>query len=192
MSIPSTLPGALQPFYWNLCRQRFYSKTPTTPWDQKVKSLVVYYSRTGVTKFVAQTIAAELGSDIEEVVDLKSRKGKLGWMSAGMDASRNKETQISPTNKVPSDYELLIIGTPIWAWSPAAAIRTYLAKNNLSGKNVALFFTMDSGLRQAVEKTKALAPGAVFVGELALAKALDNKEETEKKIGEWCSTLKIA
>jgi flavodoxin len=157
-----------------------------------VKSLVVYYSRTGVTKFVAQTIAAELGSDVEEVVDLKSRSGKLGWMSAGMDASRSKETQISPLNKVPSDYDLIIIGTPIWAWSPSAAIRTYLAKNNLSGKNVALFFTMDSGLRQAVEKTKALAPEAVFIGELALAKALDNKEEAEKKIGEWCSTLKIA
>jgi flavodoxin len=36
-----------------------------------MKSLVVYYSRTGKTKFVAETIAAELGSEIEEIVDLK-------------------------------------------------------------------------------------------------------------------------
>jgi hypothetical protein len=105
---------------------------------------------------------------------------------------QGKETQIAHTTKNPSDYDLVIVGTPIWAWSPAVAIRTYLGKNSLSGKKVALFFTLDSGLRQAVEKTKALAPGADFVGELALVKALDSKEETEKKIGEWCSTLKIA
>lgn len=157
-----------------------------------MKSLVVYYTRTGVTKFVAQTIAAELGSDIEEVVDLKNRAGKLGWMSAGRDSMQGKETQITPTTKNPADYDLVIVGTPIWAWSPSAAIRTYLGKNSLSGKKVALFFTMDSGLRQAVEKTRALAPGAVFVGELALAKALGDKKETEKKISEWCRTLKIA
>ena len=37
-----------------------------------VKSLVVYYTRDGNTKFVAETVAAELGSDIEEVVDMKN------------------------------------------------------------------------------------------------------------------------
>ncbi len=155
-----------------------------------VKSLVVYYSRTGNAKFVAETVAAELGSDIEEVVDMKSREGKLGWMSAGRDAMQGKETQISPTTKVPADYDLIIIGTPICAWSPSAAIRTYLSKNDLTGKKVALFFTMDSNLRGAVEKTKALAPKAVFVGDLAVAKTLENKEEAAKKIAEWCSTLK--
>jgi flavodoxin len=41
--------------------------------EQTMKSLLIYYSRTGKTKFVAETIAAELGSDIEEVVDLKNR-----------------------------------------------------------------------------------------------------------------------
>lgn len=51
---------------------------------------------------------------------------------------------------------------------------------------------MDSNLKEAVEKTKALMPNSVFVGELALAKALENKEETKKKISEWCVTLKTA
>jgi flavodoxin len=154
-----------------------------------VKSLVVYYSRTGKTKFVAETIAAELGSDVEEIVDLKSRAGRLGWMSAGRDGSGGRETKIAPTTRVPADYDLIIIGTPIWAWAPSAAIRTYMNRNDLSGKKVALFFTMDNALRQAVEKTKALAPNAVFVGDIAIVKALGNKEETAKKITEWCKTL---
>jgi flavodoxin len=157
-----------------------------------VKSLVVYYSRTGNAKFVAETIAAELGSDIEEIVDLKNRAGKIGWISAGRDASGGKQTKIAPTKKVAADYDLLIIGTPIWAWSPTPAIKTYVGKNDLTGKKVALFFTFDSNLRQAVEKTKALMPNSIFVGELALTKALDNKAESEKKISAWCNSLQIA
>lgn len=155
-----------------------------------MKSLVVYYSRTGNAKFVAEIIAAELGSDIEEVVDLKSREGKLGWMSAGREAMSGKETQIAPTKKFPQNYDLLIIGTPVWAWGPTCAIRTYLNNNDLSGKKVALFFTLDHNLRQTIEKTKALMPNSLFAGELAVTKALENKEETEKKVVTWCNTLK--
>ena len=156
-----------------------------------MKSLVVYYTRTGNAKFVAETIAAELGSDVEEIVDLKKRAGKLGWITAGKDATQEKETQISLTTRVPQDYDLIVIGTPIWAWKPTPAIRTYLAKNDLSGKKVALFFTLDSNLKGAVEKTKALISNAVFVGDIAISKALDKKDETEKKIADWCSSLKI-
>jgi len=65
-----------------------------------MKSLVVYYSRTGNAKFVAETVAAELGSDVEEVVDLTGREGKLGWMSAGRDAMGGKETKIVPAKRV--------------------------------------------------------------------------------------------
>jgi flavodoxin len=157
-----------------------------------VKSLVLYYSRTGNAKFVAETIAAELGSDIEEVVDLKSREGKLGWISAGRDASSGKGTRIAPTKKVPYDYDLVIIGTPVWAWGPTSAIRTYLSNNDLSGKKVALFFTFDHNLRQAVEKTKALMPNSLFAGEFAVTKALENKEETVKKVVTWCNRLETA
>jgi len=47
-----------------------------------MKTLVVYYSRTGKTKFVAEKIAVELKADVEEVVDLKSRSGRFGFLKA--------------------------------------------------------------------------------------------------------------
>jgi flavodoxin len=157
-----------------------------------MKTLVLYYTRTGNTKFVAETIAAELGADIEVVTDLKKRQGTLGWLSAGRDAMGAKETEIAQTKRTPTDYDLIIIGQPVWAGNPTPAIRTYLNKNDLSGKKVALFLS-DINLGQTVEKTKALMPNSTFVGELVLpAKELENKEETKKKITEWCNTLKIA
>jgi len=157
-----------------------------------MRTLVVYYTRTGNTKFAAETIAAEIGADIEEVVDLKNRQGKLAFISSGRDAMQGKETEIAQTKRTPTDYDLIIIGQPVWAGSPTPAIRTYLNKNDLSGKKVALFFS-DVGLGKAVEKTKALMPNSTFVGELALpAKGFENKEETKTKIAEWCTTLQIA
>jgi flavodoxin len=156
-----------------------------------MKTLVIYYTRTGNAKFIAETIAAELGADIEEVIDLKNRQGKLAFISAGRDAMSGKETEIAQTKRTPTDYDLIIIGQPVWAGNPTPAIRTYMNKNDLSGKKVALFFS-DISLGQAVEKTKALTQNSTFVDELALPKALENKEETKKKIAEWCNTLKIA
>ncbi len=154
-----------------------------------MKSLVVFYSRTGTTKYVAETIAAELGSDVEEIVDLKSREGRLGYMGAGADSMRGKETEIAPTKRAPAEYELIVIGTPIWAWSPTPAIRTYLKRNDLSGKKVALFFTFDGSLREAAEKTRALLINSTIVSELNLPRPLANKEDTEKKIADWCGKL---
>ena len=157
-----------------------------------MKSLIVYYSRTGNTKFMAETIAAEIGAETEEVIDLKNRQGRLAFLPAGRDAMQGKETQIAEIKRKPGDYDLIIVGQPIWAGSPTPAIRTYLNKNDLSGKKVALFFS-DSGLGKAVEKTKALMPNSTFVGELVLAaKALENKDEAKERILEWCNTLKMA
>ena len=68
-----------------------------------MKILVVYYSRTGNTKFVAEEITAELNADMEEIVDLKSRGGKMGWLSASRDATGNRQTNIGETKRNPKD-----------------------------------------------------------------------------------------
>jgi menaquinone-dependent protoporphyrinogen IX oxidase len=127
---------------------------------------------------------------MEEVVDLKNRKGGLVFLSSGRDAMQGKLTEIAQTKRNPLDYDLIVIAQPVWAGSPTPAIRTYLKKNDLSGMKVALFFS-DSSYK-AVEKTKAIIPNSTFVGELALsAKEFENREEVQKKIAEWCNILKI-
>jgi flavodoxin len=156
-----------------------------------LKSLVFYYSRTGNARFVAQTVAAEVGADIEEVIDLKKRSGALGFLTGGSDARRGKETKIGPTAKSPADYDLIIVGTPVWAGRPTPAIRTCLKKNDLSGKKAAIFLTQGGKKPQtkALDQIKALIPNSNFIGELSLVNPLAAKEESEKQIVEWCKTL---
>src|SRR3989339_644824 len=94
-----------------------------------MKTLIVYYSRTGTTKRVAEAIAEKLGADLEEIVDKKDRKGAMGYLTAGRDATLRRLTEIEPLKKRAEDYDLVIIGTPIWSWNMSVAVRAYLSLN---------------------------------------------------------------
>jgi flavodoxin len=156
-----------------------------------MKTLVVYYSRTGKTRFVAEKVASELKADIEEVVDLKNRSGRLGFLRAGYDATRGNETEIGETKKSPSDFELIVVGTPVWNSRPASAISAYLKRSDFAGKKVAVFFTNEGmGEEKAVERTKALISNGDVVGELVVSKVFENQEENESKISDWCRNLR--
>jgi flavodoxin len=155
-----------------------------------MKALVVYYSRTGNAKFVAETIAANIGADTEEIVDLKKRGGPIGFITGGKDATQGKETEIAPTKRNPKDYDLIVLGTPVWASSLTPAIRTYINHNDLAGKKVALFFTAGKENQKAIDKTKALLTNSQIIAVLSLQEPADKKEESEKTVEAWCETLK--
>ncbi len=104
-------------------------------------------------------------------------------------ARSGKETEISPTQKSPVDYDLIVLGSPIWAGKPTPAITTYVKKNSLAGKKVAFFFVQNGkNLSQGVEQ-KSLLSNCEIKGQLSLVNASKNKEGAEKQIAEWCKTL---
>lgn len=108
-----------------------------------MKILVTYYSRTGNTKKIATEIAKNLKADLDEIVDLKNRSGLKGWIFGGRDAMKEILTEIK-TTKNPANYDLVIIGTPIWAWNATPAVRTYITQFKNQIKKVA-FFTTSGG-----------------------------------------------
>ena len=110
-----------------------------------MKTLIVYYSRTKVTKKIAEMIQKELNCDGEEITDGDKYKGKIGYMKGGMNASMGRTSDINPVTKNPSDYDLVIIGTPVWASNMAPPVHTYLLKYNSQIKNMASFCTCISG-----------------------------------------------
>ena len=75
-----------------------------------MKTLVVYYSRSGNTKKIAEEISSKLKCEIEEIVDSKNRKGMLGWIISAIDA-HSKLTTIGEIIKDPTKYDLIVIGT---------------------------------------------------------------------------------
>jgi len=157
-----------------------------------MKSLVVYYSRSGNTRFVAEKISQKIGGDIEEIIDKKRRKGPLGFVIGGFDATRGRKTDVAEMKKSPRDYDLIVVGTPMWNKRITPAVRTYLEDNKFSEKRVALFCTNNGSQSERVFKTlKEIVNGCIFVGELALSNAQKDREDTEKKISEWSKSLEV-
>ena len=123
-----------------------------------MKTLVVYYSRGGHTKKVATEIARALTADLEEIQEIKSRDGVIGWLNAGRDATLKKLTDIEPATFDPADYDLVIIGTPIWAYTMASGIRTWLTSYGTKLNQVAFFATMGgSGDKRAFKHMEELS-----------------------------------
>jgi len=106
-----------------------------------MKSLVVFYSRTGTTREVVEAISGLLQCDLEEVLDTKNRAGILGYLRSGSDAFLKRLAAIKETRTDPALYDIVIIGTPIWAYVMSSPIRTYLSRNKNRFKQVAFFCT---------------------------------------------------
>ena len=107
-----------------------------------MKSIVLYYSRTGKTAATAKALADKLSSEIIEIKDLKGRKGFIGYMKAALDARGMKTTPIEPNTVNTADYDLICLGTPIWAGKPAPAINSIIKNTEIRGKDVILFVTL--------------------------------------------------
>lgn len=113
-----------------------------------VKILIAYYSRTGNTRKVAEALKAGLDCDIEEIVSIKKRTGLMGYLFSGKEGTSRTPAEIGPAVKNPADYDMVIIGTPVWV-NISSPVRAYLMQNAGKFKKIACFCTMGS---QGAEK----------------------------------------
>lgn len=107
-----------------------------------MKTLIVYFSRTGTTKKLAEDIKKSLKCDIEPITEDRNRKGVIGYLKSGREAGAEKTPLIHPPKKDLSKYDLVIIGTPIWVGKMSSPVRSFLKNNICNFKKVAFFCTM--------------------------------------------------
>ena len=153
------------------------------------KTLVVYYSRTGNTKKIGDEIARRMKAEVEEIITLKDRKGIKGYIVSGFEASKKRSASIEKIKEDPKDYDLVIIGTPVWAWNISSPIRTYLEKKKDSFNKVAFFCTQGgSGDKKSFEEMEALT-GKKPVAVLTLRTKEVAKGEYAEKVKEFIKQL---
>ena len=108
------------------------------------KILVIFYSRTGFTRKIAEEIVKACNCDIEEIQDIRSRKGFFGFIRSIFEARKKKLPAIKEMITDPTQYDLVILGTPVWAKNISTPLRTYVAEHRDQFKSVAFFCTMGS------------------------------------------------
>jgi len=105
------------------------------------RTLVAFYSMSGKTRAIANEIHSAIGADIEEIIEPHVRHGFGGVMRAMLDSMMRREPPIFPPNHDPSQYDVLLLGGPVWAGRMAAPVRTYAKRYGTAAPHVAFFCT---------------------------------------------------
>ena len=103
--------------------------------------LIVYYSLTGTARTVATALARELGAELEEIRCNRFAPGLRGFLRACHESWVGKLPTIAPLQHVPSRFDLVVLGGPIWAWHASTPVRAFMRQEGPYIRSLALFLT---------------------------------------------------
>lgn len=149
-----------------------------------MKILVVSYSRTGTTAKLGEKIAQKLAAKVDVVMDKTDRNGIKGWLGGGKDAFFKKPTEVK-FEKNPKEYDLIIIGTPVWVGTMTPAIRKYILENEFA--KVAFFATFAGNISKTFREMEKLCKKPI-----AVLGVKDKELESElvfEQIEDFCVTI---
>ena len=155
-----------------------------------MQALVVYYSRGGNTRKVAEELSKELQCDVEEILDTTNRSGPMGWLSSGRQASSKALTKLQPIKNDPSKYDLVIIGTPVWASHVSTPVRTYVTDNKDKLKKVAFLVTESRGGDEGAVKDMEELSGKTSSGTLVVKAPEIKNGEYQAKVKKFADSIK--
>ena len=105
-----------------------------------MRTRIVFYSRSGTTRLMAEALAARLVAESSEITCAQYRPGLFGYIAAGRSAMRRERPEISVTEG-DGKPDCLLIGSPIWVGRIAPPVRSYLAGLQSAPARVGVFLT---------------------------------------------------
>ena len=161
--------------------------------EKKMRACIIYFSLTGNTHQLAQIISQELehkNFDVD-LVRLEPIDGARTFAGQGMTALQRKRVNIGDVNFDLSMYDIILFGSPVWAFSPAPALNTYLDKcHGLDGKKIVVFYTYGSGtgkgravkiVNEMLEHKKTKSMHSLLIAQ----RDLKNKQDVNNRVNEF-------
>ncbi len=159
-----------------------------------MKTLIVYFTYTFNTYKIAKKILDELQCDIFEIKTVEP-------YSSDYETVVNDEHNSERSNYIPeilngnldvSKYDRIILGTPVWWYRAAPAVRAFLLKYDLKDKIIIPFATNAGWLGKTFKEIKKLCPNSIVEKEISI-KFVPYKDELvtkEQDINTWIESLK--
>ena len=156
------------------------------------KMLIIYYSHTGNTKYIAEEIRKKIGGDMFEIETVKTYPAEYSALTE--EAKRELQTGDLPAlKKSPPDmssYNLILVGSPVWWCTVATPVMSFLRQADFAGKKVSAFCTHEGGIGKFFPHFKGQAKNAVVLEGLDLYKPRQaRKGEVDKALDSWLNKL---
>lgn len=156
-----------------------------------MKTLVAFFSASGVTRRAAEKLAAVAGGDLYEIRPaIPYTRADLNWQDKRSRSSLEmanpaSRPELADTDAPVAGYDRIFLGFPIWWYTAPTIIRSFLESYDFSGKTIILFATSGgSGLGKTAKELASSCPGAKIVEGKLL-----NGRLSESELKEWASGL---
>lgn len=156
------------------------------------KVLIVYFSHTGNTKLVAEKIAEEFSGDEVDVKRIETEKSypendaELRDLATKELADNDFRPILKHIDTDVQAYDLILVGSPVWFYKAAPAVKAYLEKQDFSGKEVRFFITHGGYPGSCITGMKATCVGAKFGADLDVyCNSHGGTHVDFSKIGPW-------
>ena len=136
--------------------------------EKVTKPLVLYYSQTGTTKYVAEEIQKNLGADIQSIELDKPYDGDFQQTIARCQEEKQKGVlpTLKPFKVDVKKYNIIYLGYPIWFGTYAPPIEALIKQEDFAGKTIVPFCTFGSGgLEESTRDLKKNLPKATVADE---------------------------
>lgn len=158
-----------------------------------MKTVVVYYSFEGNTRYIAEILATQLQADVLAIETSKvyPKKGLGKYIWGGKSVVLGETPALVGEKLDVESYDRVIIGTPVWAGSYAPPLCTWLKQHGFRGKQVALFAChAGGGAARCFARMREALPDNDFLGEIAFVDPLRGKpEECAHTAAVWAHSL---
>lgn len=188
--IPVVLLAAAAWLYADATMHGNTSKAESAVELEPQRVLIAYYSWGGTTRHAAEEIQRCTGGTLLEIKPVTPYPEDYDScvQKAKEDIKAGLRPEILPANTDVAMYDVVFIGSPNWWSTIAPPVSTFLAQNDLSGKNVAFFQTHGGGGMANCERhARALMPKATFLGSISLRDM--QKDSYADAIAAWVKNL---
>lgn len=156
-----------------------------------MKTLILYYSYGGNTRKIAQMIQQQIGGDLAEIETVKPYTGS--YNSVVDQGQKEVQSGYMPALKTLqadlASYDRIVLGSPVWWYTFAPAMNSFLHNNDLSGKIIYPYATNGGWIGHTFEDFEKSCRGAKVHKGLNV-KFNENRLLTpEQKIKEWIKLL---
>ena len=169
------------------------TETVQTQQETNMKTLVTYFSASGVTRNAAKQVADIIGADLFEITpEQLYTDADLDWRDKQSRSTiemndKSSRPAIKDGGKVENfdQYEVVYVGFPIWWYTAPTIINTFIEANDFTGKTIVPFATSGgSTIEKACKDLQATYPDYKF-GEGKLLNSIDKAD-----IEAWAATVK--
>ena len=157
-----------------------------------MKTLIVYYSYTGNTRAVAETIRPVTGADMLRLVPNHEKKmtGFMKYLWGGKQVLMNRTPELEPFKIDPGQYDLIFLGSPVWAFTFAPAMRSFLEQTAIRDKKIALFCCHAGGVGKIFRNFQKALPDNECRGTFDLYEPLSHRRDTSlMRARDWAASV---